>query len=226
MKRFKLCLFCLAIPFGYVWSQSSNLGNWFIYFGSQKIDQRWNWWNEVQYRNYNFAGDLEQLLLRTAIGYNLSENNNNLQLGYAFIHSQPYNAVTGSKTKVNEHRMYQQFLTRQGRGRLLLQHRYRFEQRFLNDDVRLRFRYLLSVNVALNKQSLEKNAVYASAYNEIFIHTKSPVFDRNRIYGGIGYVIHQNLKAETGLMYQVLETKSRPQWQIIFFNTLPFSGHK
>ncbi|HMW26966.1 MAG TPA: DUF2490 domain-containing protein, partial [Ferruginibacter sp.] len=48
-------------------AQRSDAGNWFIYFGNQAINKKWNWWNEVQYRNYNFAGDLQQLLLRTGI---------------------------------------------------------------------------------------------------------------------------------------------------------------
>ncbi len=59
-------------------AQKTDLGNWFIYSGNQKINTKWNWHNEVQYRNFNFAGDLEQLLLRTGLGYNLSENNNNV----------------------------------------------------------------------------------------------------------------------------------------------------
>ena len=46
-------------------AQKTDIGNWFLYLGNQKINNRWNWHNEVQYRNYNFAGDLEQLLLRT-----------------------------------------------------------------------------------------------------------------------------------------------------------------
>src|SRR5690349_13309117 len=75
---------------GICYAQKSDVGTWFIYFGNQQINKRWNWWNEVQYRNYNFIGDLQQLLLRTGIGYNISENNNNVLLGYAFINSQSY----------------------------------------------------------------------------------------------------------------------------------------
>jgi hypothetical protein len=52
-------------------SQQSKVGNWFIYFGNQKINHKWNFWNEVQYRNYNFAGDLQQLLIRTGLGLSL-----------------------------------------------------------------------------------------------------------------------------------------------------------
>lgn len=213
--------FILFYPFINARSQDNSVGNWFIYFGNQQISKKWNWWNEVQYRNYNFAGDLEQLLLRTAIGYNLSDNNNNIQLGYGYIHAEPYIAGTNEKLSVNEHRIYQQFITRQQFKRVFIQHRYRFEERFLNDDTKFRFRYFLSLNIPVNKQTLEKNAFYFSTYNEIFLNTESPVFDRNRLYGGVGFVINKFFRCETGIMTQIRETKSRPQWQIILFNNLP-----
>ncbi len=68
-------------------AQDSDLGNWLIYIGGNKMGERWNLHHEIQYRNYNFIGDLEQLLIRTGVGYNLSENNNNVLLGYGFIRS-------------------------------------------------------------------------------------------------------------------------------------------
>lgn len=203
-------------------AQSTDTGNWFLYFGNQKINNRWNWHNEVQYRNYNFAGDLEQLLLRTGIGYNLSENNNNLLLGYAYVHSEPYVAGTDEKLNTTEHRIFQQFITKQQFGRVNIQHRYRFEQRFIEEDFKMRARYFLSLNVPINKKEMEKNAVYASAYNEIFINTEANYFDRDRIYGGIGYCFNKNFKVEAGIMTQILSNSSRTQFQIMFFNSLPF----
>lgn len=203
-------------------AQSTDSGNWFLYFGNQKIDNRWNWHNEVQYRNYNFAGDLEQLLIRTGIGYNLSENNNNLLLGYAYVHSKPYITGTDDKTNTNEHRIFQQFITKEKFARVNIQHRYRFEQRFIEEDFKMRARYFLSLNVPINKKEMEKNALYASAYNEIFINTKPNYFDRNRIYGGLGFCFNKNYKVEVGLMSQILSNSSRTQFQIMFFNSLPF----
>ena len=47
---------------------------------------------------------------------------------------------------------------------------------------------------------LEKNAVYISSYNEIFINAESPLFDRNRLYGALGFVINKNFKVEAGFM--------------------------
>lgn len=224
IKRIQLlCLLLVVFISSNVNAQDSEVGNWFLYFGNQKINNRWNFHNEVQYRNYNFAGDLEQLLLRTGIGYNLSENNNNLLLGYAYIHSEPYIAGTDDKLETDEHRIFQQFITKQQFGRVNIQHRYRFEQRFIEDDYKMRLRYFLSLNVPINKKEMEKNAIYASAYNEIFLNTEGPTyFDRDRIYGGIGFCFNKNFKVEAGVMSQILSNSSRTQFQIMFFNSLPF----
>ncbi len=203
-------------------SQKSDIGNWFVYFGNQKINKKWNWHNEVQYRNYNFIGDTNQLLLRTGIGYNLTENNNNVLIGYGFINTQKYVPNSNQKIDTNEHRIYQQFITRQNFGRVFLQHRYRIEERFISDDFQLRFRYFLGINIPINKKMLDKNAVYISSYNEIFINAESPLFDRNRLYGALGFVINKNFKVEAGFMTQTLEKSNRNQFQIVIFNNLPF----
>ena len=210
----------LLLPFQAA-AQESETGNWMMYFGNQKLSDRWNWHNEIQYRNYNFAGDLEQLLFRIGIGYNLSANNNNLLLGYAYIHGEPYVAGTDEKTNVNEHRIFQQFISRQQFGRFYLQHRYRIEERFIEDDFKMRFRYFLGLNVPINKKEMVSKAIYLSLYNEIFIQPKSPVFDRDRVYGAIGYVFSSNLKVEAGMMAQLLENSDRAQFQIALFNTFP-----
>jgi hypothetical protein len=204
-------------------AQKSDVGNWFIYFGNQAINKKWNWWNEVQYRNFNFAGDLQQLLLRTGIGYNLTENNNNLLLGYSFIYTQRYLPGSNTKTGSNEHRLYQQFITRQNFGRVFLQHRYRAEERFLPGDFQFRFRYSLSTNIPLNNKKMVKNTFYLAAYNEVFLNAKSPIFDRNRLYGALGYVINKNFRAEAGFMAQTLERTNRNQFQLVLFNNLPLT---
>ena len=204
-------------------SQTSDAGNWIMYVGMQPIGKRAVLWNEVQYRNHNIIGDLEQLLFRTGIGWNLSENNNNLLAGYAYIHSEPYAPGTGDKRTVREHRLFQQFITRQRFGRTYIQHRYRIEERFLPEDFRLRLRYFLSLNVPLNMASLDRGAWYLSAYNEVFLHADGPVFDRDRIYGALGYVLKKDLRLEVGYMSQIMEKRSKGQFQVVLFNSLPFS---
>jgi hypothetical protein len=187
-------------------SQDSDLGNWLLYFGNKQIDSKWNWHHEVQYRNYDAIGDLEQLLLRTGIGFNLTENNNNLLLGYGFIASENYLGDTDDKISVDEHRIYQQFITKQSIGKLKLSHRYRFEQRFVEEDFKMRFRYFLSFKLPLAMDENEDYNWYASAYNEIFLNTESAIFDRNRLYGGLGYKLNKNVRFELGYMNQFFET--------------------
>ncbi len=84
-----ILLLALLVP-SFIVAQDSNLGNWLIYIGNKKLNTEWNLHHEVQYRNYNAIGDLEQLLLRTGVGKNLTEGNNNLLLGYGFIRSENF----------------------------------------------------------------------------------------------------------------------------------------
>ena len=221
MKIIKLTLFFLLIH-NFSFSQKSETGNWLIYFGNQKINEKLNWQNEIQLRSYDFVSDTNQLILRTGLGYNFSENNNNLLLGYGFINTQKYVPNSDKKISVNENRIYQQFITKQNFSRFFVQHRYRIEERFIENDFQLRFRYFLGINIPLNKKVLEKNAIYLSFYNEIFINSEKPIFDRNRLYSAIGFVIDKNFKLEAGFMAQTLENTNRNQFQIVIFNNLPF----
>ena len=216
--KFHICLLLLLffIPKASL-SQDSNLGNWLIYIGNKKLDSKWNIHNEVQYRNYNAVGDLEQLLLRTGLGYNLTENNNNILIGYGYILSENYIGETDDKISINEHRIFQQFTTKQSLWKVKLSHRYRFEQRFVESDFKMRFRYFLGLNIPLQHKEDGKNPLYISAYNEIFLNTESSVFDRNRVYGGLGYKFSENLKLELGYMNQFFENSGRDQINIIAF---------
>jgi len=197
--------------------QESNLGNWLIYIGSKKVNDRWNIHHEVQYRNYNAIGDLEQLLIRTGVGYNLTPGNNNFLLGYGFIRSENYINMD-EKEGVDEHRIFQQFITKQKIGKFKVQHRYRFEQRFVADNFRMRYRYFLAVNYPVKAATEESpREWYLSAYNEIFLNSKDNVFDRNRLYGGVGCRVNKSLRLELGYMNQFFSGAGRDQINLIGF---------
>lgn len=214
MKNIFLFALCLVLN-NSINAQDSSLGNWMIYIGNKQLNEDWNIHHEIQYRNYNAAGDLEQLLLRTGVGYNLTEGNNNILLGYGYINSKNYDVnkifmdPDASKLTVKEHRVYLQFVTKQKLGPLSVQHRYRFEERFIEDDFKFRFRYFLGINLPLKKY------FYLSAYNELFIHSKEAVFDRNRLYAGLGYKINKKMRLEFGYMNQFFENQGRDQINIL-----------
>ena len=187
-----------------------------IFFGNKKINSKFNWHHEVQYRNYNFVGDLEQLLLRTGVGFNLTDNVNVL-LGYGFIHSENYVGDEDSKINIDEHRTYLQVIARQKAGRVSMQHRYRYEQRWVEGDFRQRFRYFLSLNVPITNGEMTDKTLYLSAYNEIFLNLGDNVFDRNRLYGGLGYRLNKTLRFELGYMNQFFTGSGRDQLNIVVF---------
>lgn len=211
-------IFGLMLPL-FSQAQSSDFGNWLIYIGNKKLNSKWNIHNEVQYRNYDAIGDLEQLLLRTGLGYTFNEGKNNFLLGYGYILSENYIGNSDEKVSVNEHRIFQQFTSKQNIGSVKLNHRYRFEQRFVESDFKMRLRYFLGINVPLCKKETIKNSFYASVYNEVFLNTKSSVFDRNRLYGGLGYHLNDKIRIEAGYMNQFFETGGRDQFNIITFVT-------
>ncbi len=208
MKKI-ICIIVIALFSMSAVAQESGPGNWLIYIGSKQLNSKWNLHHEIQYRNYNGIGDLEQLLIRTGLGYNLGSRSN-LLLGYGYINSENFTGSGNQQSTVEEHRIFQQFITKQNVGSVSLQHRYRFEQRFVGSNFKTRFRYFLSMNVPF-----KKSKYYLSAYNEIFLNGESNVFDRNRIYGGLGYKLSKGIKLELGYMSQVFETSSRDQINII-----------
>ena len=147
----------------------------------------------------------------------MTENNNNLLLGYGFINSQNYTSNSDEKVAVDEHRIYQQFISKQNIGAIAVQHRYRFEQRFVEDDFKMRFRYFLALKIPLSNKEVSDKSFYLSAYNEIFLNTKGTIFDRNRLYGGLGYHLSSKIRLELGYMNQFFQTGGRDQINLIAF---------
>lgn len=215
MKSIVISLLVVVMTPIFCLGQQSDLGNWALFFGNKKINEKLNWHHEIQYRNYNAIGDLEQLLIRTGLGLKIKDNSNIL-LGYGFIRSENYFNET-DKIHFNEHRIFQQFITKQSLGKLRFQHRYRFEQRFVVEDFKLRFRYFLGLQYPIwNKPSSQKE-LYISFYDEIFLNTKRDVFDRNRTYGGLGFKLSETLKFELGYMNQFLNGGNRDQINMVCF---------
>jgi len=54
-------------------------------------------------------------------------------------------------------------------------------------------------------------------YNEVFLNIESSVFDRNRVYAGLGYTFSKALRLELGYMNQFFETSGRDQINLIMF---------
>ncbi len=218
-----LIVFCF---FSVVKGQESDIGAWYMYFGNAKIAKKFNWHHEVQWRNYDHGKDLEQLLLRTGVGYDLIPQKLNVMLGYAYIHSQPYIDGVPEKRFVDEHRLFQQLTLRHQYKRVLMQHRLRLEERSISENYKVRFRYFFGINIPLQKAEMTAGAVYLSLYNEVFLNADQNAFDRNRVYAAAGYVISKALRIEAGGMSQILRHTHRPQFQLALYTMFPVVRQK
>lgn len=194
-------------------------GNWLMYFGTNKISEKFSIHTEIQHRNHTInPNNIEQLLLRTGLNYHFKPNSS-VTLGYAHIGNYVYQSEQNSP-EIEEHRIWQQFLTSNYIGSVKLEHRYRLEQRYIENDFKARFRYRLMVFVPLNRKKIETGSLYLGVYDELFIDDKRPFFDRNRLYGGLGYQYANNLHFQVGLLRQEVQTSAKTFLQFgIIYNT-------
>lgn len=190
------------------------LGGWYMYFGNAKIEEtKWNINYDVQYRNHEVFSDLNQLLIRGAIQYMLFDNLT-LGTGYAFVDTEQY---LKPDAHFIEHRIFQDVITQQKMATATVKHRFRFEQRFIeNKDFKSRFRYQLGLEVPIYQNTEKNQLLYASFYNEVFMNTdensrKINVFDRNRLYVGAGFKFNKDLGVQVGWMNQMLQNTSHQQ---------------
>lgn len=222
--KLSLLLILVSVSLSTAQIDQSKTGAWYMYFfNTQFKNSQFGLQGDLQYRNWNTIGDLEQLLIRTGVTYTPKDVNVLFTLGIANITTGDFgdsNATTG------ETRFYQEALFPQKLGnRVYLNHRFRYEQRFVDhQDFRTRYRYNLFINLPVNKTSFEKNAVYLALYNEIFINGETNIgdnrsvelFDRNRTYLGLGYVLKPSQRIQLGWMNQKTVLWGKGQLQLSF----------
>ncbi len=198
------------------------LGAWYMYFFNTTFNEGpWGIQGDIQFRNWDMGSDLEQLLLRTGLTYKPKSAEVLFTLGYGHITSGAYG---DSKAQKMESRVYQEalFPVKFG-GRIYTKHRFRYEQRFVDgQDFRTRYRYNLFVTVPLNNKAVEKNTLYVSLYNELFVNGQRNIgdqvsveyFDRNRLYSALGYAFSKTLKVQLGVMRQGTGSWAKNQLQL------------
>lgn len=200
MKR--IVLFFLLLFFANVtFSQEDLTGNWLMYFGMNRISDDWSVHTEVQYRNHKIAPvHIEQLLLRFGMNYHLS-NSAILTGGYGYIGSHDFESEP-KRPDIVEHRIWQQLILINKVDRIKFEHRYRVEQRWVEEDYLNRLRYRLMLFVPINKPEMTEGTVFLGIYDELFMNTKGTFFDRNRLYAALGYQFDQATQVQVGLLHQ------------------------
>ena len=203
------------------------LGSWFMYFGTNKIAEKWSIHTEAQFRYYETASNFNQLLLRTGINYHINSDAI-ATLGYGFIETDPsfteYDIFASdiliSNNSISEHRLFEQFILKNKVWEFKFEHRYRLEQRFVQNNYSgvsntlHRARYRLQLTVPLT------DVFFLNFYDEIFINLQNEAFGQNRLYAAVGVNITDNLSMQFGYLKNHFKETDYDRLQLgVFFNT-------
>lgn len=223
MKSLRLLTFGLLFFHAFTFSQNHDLGGWYMYFANAKIGESpFRIHFELQDRNHFAFKDLDQFLTRVGLQYNYKDQIT-FTGGYGFIQSEMIGDLDMPKV---ENRIYQEALIPQHISKVRLQHRFRYEQRFIEGiDFKTRYRYSLSLTVPLVRLEEKNQKIFANIYNELFINGEkltenAALFDRNRLYMGAGFRFNPNLALQMGYMNQIFSDFSQPKLMVSLHHNL------
>ncbi|WP_185144797.1 DUF2490 domain-containing protein [Elizabethkingia sp. JS20170427COW] len=202
MKNLKL--FILFIAFNLVNAQntSEHISSYDMISVTYKASPKWSAYAEFQLRGNERYSTFDYYEIKGGVGYNVAKKHQIL-LGLG-----RYGTYKNRSISQEEFRLWLQYTFNQEIGKLDLDHRVRAEQRFFHasqtgeNTTANRFRYRLSLSYPLNKDNIQKGALFANIFDEVFVGPKDNALKRNRIYSGLGYVISDNVTASSGYLWQ------------------------
>ena len=229
----KLFLIFIIVP--HLLSAQTNpegkLGNWWMYFGTHQINDKFSIHYETQLRNYEILNNFFQLLPRAGLNYHIDESTV-LTAGYAWIPTQTTMGDGWNDELVIENRIWQQFILKNKVNNLKFRHRYRLEQRWIktpipnslitvpdkNTTYKNRARYMLSVRIPLKNDP--DFPLFISLYDEIFLNISDQPFDQNRLFGALGIQVNDNMNIQVGYLRHRLGAQKLNRLQFaVFLNT-------
>lgn len=219
----RLFFICGVFMFSFFLIQAQSLvkpktgGYWLSYMGDNKINEHIGLHTEAQLRNIFIDESVETKVFRVGLNYYFQPNAI-LTAGYAFIANFP-NEDYLDASRIIENRIWQQVLVRHKSRVLFMEHRYRLEQRFLNNqtngtyNIDNRFRYRFQAIFPFYTLSPKLRHVFLIANNEIMINFKkdpSLLFDRNRLSAGLGYQISPKFNLQFTYLNQYAQVPNIP----------------
>ena len=219
-----ILLILLVCQVGLSQNGVSETGLWSQYFYSLPIGNKWKVAGDFQYRTYELSSDFQQFIARAAVAYTPAIGTVELHAGYGYFYGEPFG---DSNRSTSEHRLHQDVWLDTNVGKTVsIRHRFRFEERFIEDqDFRSRARYTIFVNIHFYKDE-QQSKFYLPFWNEVFINGETQLrnttvnrFDRNWSFGGVGYRISQDLRAQAGYMREITSSTSKGQLVLSVFQS-------
>lgn len=208
---------------GILQAQEDKLGAWYIYNGFFKFTPKWELFFETQLRNYEVFSHPDSYFFKPYITYNVLDD---LQFGVsAEYHVQyDYAEIASDQTYKEEFRVALQGILGQEIGRVNIQHRYRYEFRYINSTGGNRMRYRIQLTIPINGEKVEKGIFFFTANNEFFINNQPAwEFDQNRLYLAAGWQFSKTLNFQLGYLLRSDATGNYNKLQIFLTQKLDFS---
>jgi len=167
----------------------NKLGVWYAFGGSHKVSERISLKTQAQFRFFDIANDLQQLMLRAGANYKIN-NTFSAYVGYAFFNTDATFDVDGGG--VNEHRIVEDLNINYSHSKFDIAHRFRFEQRLFETDTKHWFRYQLGINHPIS------DTFSAYVYDEVFLNFDGETYSQNWFGIGIKHKFSNTINLQLG----------------------------
>jgi hypothetical protein len=177
------------------------LGTWNIVNVRMDLNRRWSLSTEAQIRSLRFYDNFHYYEVKGGAGYRISDQ------ASVFLGVGTYQTYgeggTFVRPKVNDElRIWPQLALSNRIGRLRIEHRYRFENRFTSQGFLLRFRQRIQAQLPLNNPDIRPGTLAAVVWNELFLTDREPFFQRNRFFVGAYYEFTPRYAMQLGWVNQ------------------------
>ncbi len=207
IRRFLVACLCVAIwgvGGAVAWAGPDHDGQlWTPLYNRLRFSERVRGWIEVNPRFGDDVSEVDQLILRPALGY---------QLTPALSVWQGYGWITNYQPRFrDEHRLYQQLSYRLRVSNFRVSSRTRLEQRFIEraGSVAVRARELLRADMPFSADGMWS----AVLYDELFVNLNTvgngpeSGFDQNRVFVGVHRTINDRVSFDFGYQNQIVNTR-------------------
>ncbi|EKT4502192.1 conserved hypothetical protein [Flavobacterium psychrophilum] len=214
---------------------------WISLSGNNSITKNWSILTELNWRrNEGFSKPIQNEL-KLGINYKVNKTHT-VTLGWAHNETYSYGALSRNikeniynNYSYNEQRLFEQLsITHPSTNRILYDSRFRFEQRWIQNKVKVnneyvrpseeylalhpdsedwkfrqRIRYRLRIQIPLTKKEMADGTLFFSASDEIFLNVGNKIaaniYDQNRAIIGLGWRFNKNTNIQFAYLNHFIE---------------------
>ncbi|NNK75493.1 MAG: DUF2490 domain-containing protein [Maribacter sp.] len=181
--------------------EGDKLGSWYIYNGFFKFSPKTELFFETQWRTYEPIQNSQTLFFRPFFSYNFNPNFQ-LSISQEYHKNWSFGLDPEDKVGTEEYRTTIQPMLFHGIGRVSLQHRFRYEWRFLDEKGKQRTRYRIQLGIPISKPVMEKGVFFTTLGNEFMVDVQPEVqLSQMRTYAMLGYQLSKTTNLQFGYMY-------------------------